>query len=59
MVGLWRPLAALVLAGLLGWTAAAPARTAGADAAAEEFRAVWVDSVYNLDYPAKATTYPA
>ena len=59
MVGLWRPLAALVLAGLLGWTAAAPARTAGADAAAEEFRAVWVATVYNLDYPAKATTDPA
>lgn len=48
--------AALVLACALLMTSLACA--AGTPKASDEMRGVWVSSVYNLDYPAKATTSP-
>lgn len=49
-------LCALLLAAAL-LVPAVPARGA-ADPKRKEFRAMWVSSVYNLDYPAKPTTDP-
>lgn len=47
-----RALAVLLTAALLSMTGAA----AAAPTAQEQMRGVWVSTVYNLDYPAKATT---
>ncbi len=57
MAGIIRSLVSLALAGLLTLpgTAAVQARSAGAG---EEFRAVWVATVYALDFPSKATADP-
>ncbi len=57
MIGLWKPLAALILAGALLLPGGAPVEQAAAPR--EEVRAVWVATVYNLDYPSKASTDPA
>ncbi len=57
-----RQIAAGVLALLLMLTASAPADSqaaSAAPAAAKEFRGMWVATVYNLDYPSRATTSPA
>ena len=64
---LWKTMAAAVLAGALVLTGlmTLPHQEPGASAAGtaarseEEFRGMWVASVYNLDYPSKATTDPA
>lgn len=63
----WKTWAAAVLVGALVLTGllAVPQQEPGAAAAGtavqseEEFRGMWVASVYNLDYPSKATTSPA
>lgn len=63
MTKFWKPLlaialiCALALAGL-GLAAQSPAAAAQAKRA-DEFRAVWVATVYRLDYPSQATTDPA
>ena len=63
MTKFWKPLlaialiCALALAGL-GLAAQSPAAAAQAERA-DEFRAVWVATVYRLDYPSQATTDPA
>ncbi|MFQ7856844.1 MAG: family 10 glycosylhydrolase [Flavonifractor plautii] len=63
MTKFWKPLlaialiCALALAGL-GLAAQSPAAAAQAKRA-DEFRAVWVATVYRLDYPSRATTDPA
>ena len=63
MTKFWKPLlaialiCALALAGL-GLAAQSPAAAAQAERA-DEFRAVWVATVYRLDYPSRATTDPA
>ena len=63
MTKFWKPLLAIVLicalalAGL-GLAAQSPAAAAQAERA-DEFRAVWVATVYRLDYPSQATTDPA
>ncbi len=60
MTKFWKPLlaialiCALALAGL-GLAAQSPAAAAQAKRA-DEFRAVWVATVYRLDYPSQATT---
>ena len=60
MTKFWKPLlaialiCALALAGL-GLAAQSPAAAAQAERA-DEFRAVWVATVYRLDYPSQATT---
>ena len=62
MTKFWKPLlaialiCALALAGL-GLAAQSPAAAAQAERA-DEFRAVWVATVYRLDYPSQATTDP-
>lgn len=63
MTKFWKPLlaialiCALALTGL-GLAAQSPAAAAQAERA-DEFRAVWVATVYRLDYPSRATTDPA
>ena len=52
---IWNSLVALILAGLLALPGALPAQAHGAPVQ-EEVRAVWVATVYNLDYPARGTT---
>lgn len=52
---IWNSLVALILAGLLALPGMPPAQ-AGGTTVQEEVRAVWVATVYNLDYPARGTT---
>ena len=62
MAKLWKPLAALVLvcalllAGLILWARPEASATKRPE---DQFRAVWVSTVYRLDYPSQATTDPA
>ena len=59
----WKPILALVLVGalvLIGlgrWSQ--PDASAASTWEKKEFRAVWVSTVYRLDYPSQATTDPA
>ena len=61
MTKYWKPLAAialvcaLVLTGILLWT---KPEAAAAKRPEDQFRAVWVSTVYRLDYPSQATTDP-
>ena len=58
MYNLLKSLVSLALAGLLTLPGVAPARSAERSGQ-EEFRAVWVATVYNLDYPSKGTANAA
>ena len=59
----WKPILALVLVGVLAliglgrWSQ--PDASAASTWEKKEFRAVWVSTVYRLDYPSQATTDPA
>ena len=58
MYNLLKSLVSLALAGLLTLPGVTPARSAERSGQ-EEFRAVWVATVYNLDYPSKGTANAA
>lgn len=58
MYNLLKSLVSLALAGLLTLPGVAPAGSAERSGQ-EEFRAVWVATVYNLDYPSKGTANAA
>lgn len=55
MKQLFRSLALMLLCALC---LTAPVTATNAPSATQEMRGVWVSSVYNLDYPSKATTNP-
>lgn len=63
MIKHWKPILALVLVGVLAliglgrWSQ--PDASAASTWEKKEFRAVWVSTVYRLDYPSQATTDPA
>ena len=62
MAKLWKPLAALalvcvlLLAGVILWARPDASATKRPE---DQFRAVWVSTVYRLDYPSQASTDPA
>jgi len=48
------PLMLAILLSLLSWSALAPAAAAAGPGGVKDFRAVWVSTVVNLDYPSKS-----
>ena len=63
MIKHWKPILALILVSSLVLVGLGSCSQPGASAAStwekKDFRAVWVSTVYRLDYPSQATTDPA